>query len=100
MSVQGKALHGLVWHGLVRLGKEAITSLLKGASRMNNKSIEQRLRRHLYRQGYQLRKSRAKNWSLDNQLGYMIVDPYYNIAVAGARFDLSLEEAMDFAELS
>ena len=67
---------------------------------MNNKSIEQRLRRHLYRQGYQLHKSRAKNWSIDNQLGYMIVDTYYNTAVAGACFELTLEEAMDFAELS
>lgn len=63
---------------------------------MQNLNLERKLRRALSKQGYQLCKSRAKNWSLNNQLGYMIIDPYYNIAVRGPQFDLTLEEVSEF----
>ncbi len=65
---------------------------------MNNpKAAEQRLRRFLNRRGYRLVKSKARNYSYYNQLGYMIVNNYYNLCVAGSNYSLSLEEAMDFA---
>ena len=66
---------------------------------MNVHTIEKRVRRNLLRQGYQLHKSRARNWSYDNQCGYMIVDPIYNFVVAGPRFDLTLQDVIDFADV-
>lgn len=62
----------------------------------NRKNKEQQLRRALAKKGYQLRKSRARNWSVDNQLGYMIVYPYYGIAVSGTRFDLTITDVERF----
>ena len=63
---------------------------------MTELQMEQKLRRALWKQGYQLHKSRAKNWSLNNQLGYMIIDPYYNVVVRGPQFDLTIEEVSEF----
>ena len=68
---------------------------MKG-THMKNHYFERKLRHALSKQGYQLCKSRAKNWSLNNQLGYMIIDPYYNIVVRGPQFDLTLEEVSEF----
>jgi len=62
------------------------------------KNLEQKLRRTLTKQGYQLKKSRARNWSYNNFLGYMIVNPYDNTIECGERFDLSLEDVARFAE--
>ena len=44
---------------------------------------EKQIRRILLKNGYTLRKSRAKNWAIDNQRGYMIVRDDYNAVVAG-----------------
>ena len=63
---------------------------------MLQSSIEQKARRALRKEGYQLRKSRARNMSLDNFLGYMIVDISTNCIVAGSHYELSLEDVMDF----
>ncbi len=63
---------------------------------MSEKQLEQKLRRSLSKQGYQLHKSRAKNWSINDQQGYMIVNPYYNVVVWGAQFDLTLEDVESF----
>ena len=57
---------------------------------------EARLRRILHKQGYQLHKSRARNWSLHNQLGYIIIKD--NCVMAGADYDLSLDDVREFAE--
>ena len=38
------------------------------------------------------RKLRARNLTLDNQGGYMILDPHTNTIVAGERYDLSLDD--------
>ena len=65
---------------------------------MSEKTIEQRNRRALKKNGYILRKSRAKNWSIDNQLGYMIVDARTNLAIRGNRFDLTLDDVTEFVE--
>jgi len=55
-------------------------------------------RRMAKRQNLWLKKSRAKRWSVDNQLGYMIMDPYVNTIVYGVRFNLSLDEVAKFLE--
>ena len=55
---------------------------------------EARVRRALRRRGQYLRKDRARKWAgmdIDHQGGYMIVSEN-NFIVAGARFDLSLEQ--------
>lgn len=57
---------------------------------------ERKLRKALCEMGYQLHKSRARNWSYDNQLGYMITSLSYNTCVAGSRYDLSLEDVEEF----
>jgi len=43
-----------------------------------------------------LRKSRARNWQLHNQLGYMVVSWRYNFVIAGGDFDLSLDDVEEY----
>lgn len=62
------------------------------------KAMEQRLRRALNREGYGLRKSRTKNIHADDLGGYMIYDLATNAVVAGARFDLDLDDVAGFVE--
>ena len=57
---------------------------------MTEASRERRLRKIAQKQGLLLRKSRSQ-LSMDNQGGYMIVDPDTNAVVAGGRFDLDLD---------
>ena len=57
---------------------------------MTKDSRERRLRKIAQKQGLLLRKSRSQ-LSMDNQGGYMIVDPDTNVVVAGKRFDLDLD---------
>ena len=59
------------------------------------KNLEQRLRRALYKAGYQMHKSR-KRISIDNLGGYMIVDYRLNFIVDGSRYDLSLHDVCEF----
>ena len=56
------------------------------------KNREQRIRRALAKDFCKLIKSRARNWSADNQLGYMIVDANNNTIQYGERFELTLED--------
>jgi len=53
---------------------------------------EAAVRRALRPEGQALRKSRARNWTLDNQGGYMIVDADRNFIVAGEKYDLTLDD--------
>jgi hypothetical protein len=53
---------------------------------------ENKARRQAWRQGLIIRKSRARNWSYDNQQGYMIMDFYRNLLRKGSNFDLTLEQ--------
>ncbi|MGI6225746.1 MAG: hypothetical protein ACOYJ1_05760 [Peptococcales bacterium] len=53
---------------------------------------ENYLRRQADRLGWALRKSRAKKWSIDNQGGYMIIDPFTNSVVFGEKYDLDLKD--------
>ena len=57
---------------------------------------ESRARRRLARDGEVLRKSRVRNPHLHDQGGYMIVDANANYVVAGADFDLSLEDVESY----
>lgn len=59
---------------------------------------ESALRKRLERNGYALRKSRAKRIHADNLGGYMIINPNANCAVRGSRFELTLEDVNDFCE--
>lgn len=65
---------------------------------MSDKAIEQRNRRALQKNGYILHKSRARNWSINNQLGYMIVDASTNFVIQGSQFDLTLDDVTEFVE--
>lgn len=56
------------------------------------KNREQRIRRALAKDFCKLVKSRARNWSADNQLGYMIVDANNNAIQYGEHFELTLDD--------
>lgn len=55
-----------------------------------NKNFENKLRRALTKQGYQLHKSRGRNGSINDRLGYMITRD--GIVECGERFDLTLKD--------
>jgi hypothetical protein len=59
---------------------------------MDEQKREVRLRRMASRQGYRLRKDRARSWSIDHHGGYMIVDPAHGTKVAGQRYEMTLRE--------
>lgn len=54
---------------------------------------EARLRRRAKRHGYALQRSRWRSGSLDNFGEFRVIDPAYNVVVAGERFDMDLDEA-------
>jgi hypothetical protein len=62
----------------------------------DEKVRENRLRRIAERQGYVLKKSRARQWNVNDLQGYMIVDAQYNVVAAGSRFELSLDDVEQF----
>lgn len=58
---------------------------------------ESTLRERLKDMDLYLSKSRARNWSLDNQLGYMITDYRLGIAILQSwNYSLTLEEVDEF----
>jgi hypothetical protein len=60
---------------------------------MFEKVRENRSRRKAQRLGLQLKKSRGKEWSIDNQLGYMIVLTQHDKTVyIGERYELDLDD--------
>jgi hypothetical protein len=61
------------------------------------KRREDRIRGRLRRQGYALRKDRARTWSPNRQGAYRIVDADRNRIAAGERFDLDLDAVEAFA---
>jgi len=63
---------------------------------MTNKVKENYLRRQAERLGLSMQKSRGKKWSVDNQLGYRVIDPYHNTIIQGEKFDLNIQEVEDF----
>jgi hypothetical protein len=55
-----------------------------------------RLRRLAWKQGYVIRKDRARTLNLDHQGGYMVIDANPNVIVTGARYDLDLDDLETF----
>ncbi len=45
------------------------------------------------------KKSRWRRNSVDNLGGFMLVDPHLNAVVAGERFDMSAEDAIEYCSL-
>jgi len=76
------------------LGRTSGLSLTGKAQTVSTTS-EYRVRRLARRNGYFLRKSRARI-SLDNEGEYMLVETSRNIVIRGSRFDASLEEIEAF----
>jgi hypothetical protein len=60
--------------------------------RASAKAYENRMRRWARRLGYQLCKSREKQWKPDNQLGWMLYTVSPNEIPYGMQYDLSLEQ--------
>ena len=58
---------------------------------MVDKVHENFVRRQAARLGYFLQKSKGKKWSVDNKLGYRLLDSSGNV-VRGERFDLNLQD--------
>jgi hypothetical protein len=69
-----------------------IENLTPEADPLEAKRRESRLRRALRREGYVLLKSRARHWRLDDQQGYMILDPSLNISVGYSDYSLDLDD--------
>lgn len=57
-----------------------------------------KIKERLYSLGYMLYKDTKRNWSLHHQGGYMIVNYRINGCVAGADFDLSLDDVKDWLD--
>lgn len=62
----------------------------------DTRNREQRLRRALQQSGYKLRKSRKRNYSEENQGGYLIFDTCLNAVISGSRYDLTLDDVADW----
>jgi hypothetical protein len=57
-------------------------------------------RRAAKRVGLAATKSRWRRDSIDNRGGFMLVNPFTNAVVEGARFDLSAQDVLDFCAAS
>ena len=66
----------------------------KGGDNMDQKTLENKLRRVASKHGEIIKKSRKRSTEFDyhDQGGYMIVDAKTNGVVAGANFDLDLDD--------
>jgi hypothetical protein len=60
--------------------------------------LESRARRMAARAGLRLEKSRARTWSWNNQRGYKLMRVDINGLWAGERYELTLEQAIEFIE--
>jgi hypothetical protein len=65
---------------------------------MTEKSLEARARRAAHRAGLMAKKSRWRSDTVDNHGGFMLVDPYTNCVVEGARFQLSSEDVIEICQ--
>ena len=62
---------------------------------MGFKVRENKVRRQATRLGFMLQKSRAKKWSLNNHMGYRLVD-FNNYIVLGEKYDANLDEIIAY----
>jgi hypothetical protein len=69
-----------------------MTSILREQS---ESALESRARRAAKKVGLLARKTRWRKDSMDNLGGFQLVDPYFNRAVDGIRFDLTAKEVIE-----
>lgn len=65
---------------------------------MSEKVRENRLRRQAQRLGYGIIKSRARQLHLNNRGLYQIIDIGRNFVIAGADYDLSLDDVAEWLD--
>jgi hypothetical protein len=65
---------------------------MQSISTRSDAAREARARRALARDGYTLRKDRAKSLTLDHQGGYMVIDPFKNFIIGGSRYNWDLDD--------
>jgi len=65
---------------------------------VSQNAMEHRARRAAKRHGLVARKSRWRRDSVDNHGGFMLVDSYNNNVVAGARFDMTADDVVEFCK--
>jgi hypothetical protein len=65
-------------------------------SHLSINADEARARRAAQRSGLVARKSRWRLNTIDNHGGFMVVDPFNNLIVAGERYDLSARDVVEF----
>jgi hypothetical protein len=58
------------------------------------RAAEARARRGAKRVGLCAIKSRARTWSINNQCGWRVIDPFHNVCLHGERFELSPEDVI------
>jgi hypothetical protein len=63
-----------------------------------SKTYENYYRRKAERLHMRLEKTRVRYWSIDNHLGWRIVDPDHNKIIAGEKFGLTIQEAASFLD--
>jgi hypothetical protein len=59
---------------------------------------ESSARRAAKRVGLLARKSQWRKNSVDNRGGFMILDPWRNVIVAGEKFDLSADDVVEYCQ--
>lgn len=62
------------------------------------KALEARARRAAKRAGYRAVKSRARNFCVDNQLGFQILDSYSGYPAYGWNYELTAQDVIDWCE--
>ena len=66
----------------------------------NEKARESKARREAAKQGFMLRKSRARDWSMDNCQGYNMLCAHSGSPCGLGIFEYSLEAVEDFLGIS
>ena len=56
------------------------------------------LRRKAERLGLTISKSRARNWSINNQLGWRVVETNRNVCLDGPDYDMALDDVAAFLD--
>ena len=86
----------ITWFGVVRLGSVRFGMAGKETCQKEYVMTISIVRRRHYPLGCQLFKDRSRTWSLHHQGGYLIVNYHNNGVVAGANYDLSLDDVIEW----
>jgi hypothetical protein len=63
-------------------------------------ALDARARRAAKRAGLLAKKGRSRIGTVDNFGGFMLLNPYSNFVVAGARFELSAQDVIEICEVT